>query len=36
LHKERLGIFEVYMEETHHGNGGEYAFDLWASNAHVK
>ncbi len=28
LYKERLGIFEVYMEEGHHCDGGEYAFDL--------
>lgn len=28
LYKERLGIFEVYMEEGHHCDRGVYAFDL--------
>ena len=28
LHEERLGIFEVYMEEGHHREGGVYALDL--------
>ena len=28
LYEERLGIFEVYMEEAHHCDGGVYAFDL--------
>lgn len=28
LHKERLGILEVYMEKGHHCDGGVYAFDL--------
>ncbi len=29
LHEERLGIFEVYMEEGHHRNGGEDTLNLW-------
>jgi|HubBroStandDraft_1064217.scaffolds.fasta_scaffold729267_2 hypothetical protein len=28
LYKERLGIFEVYVEEGHHCDGCVYAFDL--------
>jgi hypothetical protein len=35
LYKERLGIFEVYMEEGHHCDRGEYTFDLVTWSTHV-